>query len=83
MSISLDRAIHDHLAAYLAGETSLDEFKDWLVGATWEIAPNDESTTAKLAIRIKHRLAEHSGGYVSDDELKQLLRPYVQQPIAR
>jgi hypothetical protein len=83
MSISLDRAIHDHLAAYLAGENTLDEFKDWLVGATWELTPDDNSVTAKLAIRIKHRLAEHSGGFISDDELKQSLQPCIYQPVAR
>ncbi|MGH2534188.1 MAG: hypothetical protein ACRDJW_18120 [Thermomicrobiales bacterium] len=83
MRIPLDQAILDQLSAFLADEISLDEFKDWLVDATWHLTPDDESSAARLAIRIKHRLAEHSSGYISDDALRQVLRPYSPQPVAR
>jgi hypothetical protein len=75
MASTLVPQIQDHLARYLANETTLDEFKDWLVGATWDIEQRGDSESEDLTYEIKLRLAEHSGGYCTEDDLRRLLRP--------
>ena len=69
MEHSLELAIQDRLRNYLNGDTSLDEFKTWLVGATWNSESGMEPTAARLASHIILVLAEHSGGYRTDAEL--------------
>ncbi len=69
MQSSLDHDIQEQLIRYLAGDASLDGFKDWLVDVTWDVEQYG-SPASKLAIRIKHRLAEQSSGYCTEEELK-------------
>ncbi|MGH2616411.1 MAG: hypothetical protein ACRDJC_14300 [Thermomicrobiales bacterium] len=73
MERSFERAVRERLAAYLAGETALDEFKSWLVTATWELDHTQPSSGIRFANEIKLVLAEHSGGYRSDGELRDSL----------
>ncbi|HET8524020.1 MAG TPA: hypothetical protein VFL82_12340 [Thermomicrobiales bacterium] len=75
MHIPLDLAIREQLNEYLIGNLTLDDFKDWLVGVSWDFPDGQQPTAARLAIRIKHRLAEQSSGYCSEEEMKELLRP--------
>lgn len=70
MSTSLEQAIHERLADYLAGVRRLDDFKDWLVGATWNVEQSQEPAAIDLTYEIKLLLAEHSGGYLTEDELR-------------
>ena len=78
MSSPLVRTIQARLADYLAGECSLDEFKDWLVGETWDIELRADAEAERLTYRIKHRLAEQSGGHITEDDLREALRPLVE-----
>jgi hypothetical protein len=73
-AVPLELALREHLADYLAGAVTLDEFKDWLVGATWDVDECGDSTAIELAYEIKLALAEHSGGHATDEELRAALR---------
>lgn len=77
MSTPREIAIRGRLARYVAAETSLDEFKDWLVGETWDIEQRGDPAAERLAYRIKHRFAEQSGGHVTEDDTRRLLQPLV------
>ena len=78
MSSPLAQTIHARLASYLARACPLDEFKDWLVGETWDIEQRADTEAERLTYRIKHRLAEQSGGHITEDDVRRLLRPLVE-----
>lgn len=73
MERSLEQSIHAHLAKHLAGEEQLDDFKLWLVSATWTLDQTQQTPEIQLANEIKLVLAEHSGGFLSDKELRDEL----------
>ena len=72
MERSLEFAIHERLTAYLAAETSIDDFKSWIVAATWN-SDQTQSPGIRFANEIKLLLAEHSSGFRSDEELRDSL----------
>lgn len=82
MQYSLRLDIHDHLAGYLAHETTLSEFEDWFVLATWDRASSELPETAELIGEIELRLAEHSNGHRTEDDLRQCLLPLVRLVVA-
>ncbi len=67
--------LRQHLTEYLNGDVSLDDFKYWLVGATWDIDETGDPAAIELTYDIKLALAEHSGGHISEDELRSELQP--------
>jgi hypothetical protein len=74
--------IRQHLARYLAGDISLHEFDDWFARATWDSdeqgsGPAQEDARA-LAHTIEGRLGEFTDGHWTEDELKGLLAPLVE-----
>jgi hypothetical protein len=66
----LESAIRNHLAAYLAGELSLDQFTDWFVGASWNIDKSESPSAYELAAGIELALAEASSGLLSREDLQ-------------
>jgi hypothetical protein len=83
MERSLEHALRERLAAYLAAEMKLDEFKSWLVTATWEIDQAQPSSGIRFANEIKLVLAEHSGGYRSDEELRDGLVEILHRSLVK
>jgi hypothetical protein len=75
----LEHALHDHLNDFLAGAISLDALKDWLVGATWNIEERASPAAVQLAYAVELALAEASGGYLTQDELRAQLRELVER----
>lgn len=67
--VKLREQIKDHLASYLAGQTELSEFHDWLIPATWHIDLAPESDK-RIAYRVQLLLAEFSGGDRTEEELR-------------
>ncbi len=78
MNPSLDHEIRDKLGSYLLGEFSLEDFKDWFVPVSWDVDHGNNQAAIKMVYEIELRLAEYSDGYWSEDELKNLLRPLVE-----
>ena len=77
MNTPLELAVRERLVDYLTDETTLDEFKDWLVGATWDVDDLGDPGMMDLVYSIKLLLAEHSSGHRSDEDLRAELLPLV------
>ena len=77
MDFNLDLVIRDKLASYLAGEISLEEFEDWFVPASWNVAQVNNQNAVNLVYEIELWLSEFSDGHWSEDELKNNLCPLV------
>ena len=75
MDQPLTLEIQNHLARYLSGEITLEDFRKWFDVATWDAF--DAATTAaqQLAGQIDLRLAEFSKGHWTESELREKLRP--------
>jgi len=71
----LEHDIRVHLAGYLSGKTSLKQLEDWLVPATWDLRPDPGCDAEQLSSRILLHIAEYDDGWLSEDALKDLLRP--------
>jgi len=78
MSYSLDINIRERLAAYLANEISLREFEDWFFPETWDVDQLGNLTITNLVYGIKLCLAEFSNGDWTEGELRNLLRPFIE-----
>jgi hypothetical protein len=82
MRSPLESAIRDQLAHYVTGQASLDEFKDWLLGATWTVDERAEPVAMDLTYDIQLSLAEHSSEGFSEAELRDRLRPLLRASVA-
>lgn len=56
------------LEALVAGRTTLGEFQEWLVPATWN-AVYDSTATKEVCLAIKLLVAEHTGNHRSRDSV--------------
>lgn len=81
MQSPLESAIRHQLRKYLTSEQSLDEFKDWLVGETWDIERRNDPAAEALTYEIKLRMAEQSSDDCTEADLKRLLRPLMESPV--
>lgn len=79
MSYSLDFNIREQLARYLAKEISLREFEDWFFPETWDVDQLGDLALMNLVYGIKLRLAEFSHGDWTENELRSLLRPFIEK----
>jgi hypothetical protein len=78
MNSSLDIDIREKLASYIVGDISLEDFEDWFVSSSWNVMQREKKRTIDLVYDIELILAEHSRGCWDEDELKNLLRPMVE-----
>jgi len=78
MRRSLDIEIRDKLASYLVGEISLRDFEDWFVPVSWNVIHSGNQVAVNLVYEIELWIAEFSDGFWSEDELKDQLRPLVE-----
>lgn len=73
------REILARVSDYVTGVSSLEEFEDWFIPATWGINGTQDAGAAAAANQISLRLAEFLNGDWSELELKDqlsiLLRP--------
>jgi hypothetical protein len=70
MERSFELDVRDRLTGYLASEYSIGDFKSWLVASTWSLDQAHPSPGLRFANEIKLLFAEHSGGFRSDEELR-------------
>lgn len=71
--------IREHLANYLLGSESLDDFEDWLVQKSWNMHLDCYQDAQELVGEIELYLSEYSGDYIDEESLKEKLRPFVEQ----
>lgn len=69
MMDSLYWQIINRLRAHLIGLQSLDQFEDWFVSHSWDAHQAADQAALDLISDIELRLAEHSDGHWSDEEL--------------
>lgn len=65
--------IRSQLARFLGNEMSLDQFEDWFVQQSWDAHLNSDESAQKLVYAVELRLAEHSSGHLSQQELRREL----------
>jgi hypothetical protein len=67
MHDSLTFDIQKKQADYLAGRLFLPEFKDWFVGATWNVDAKGNPEAIELTYGIWHALSEYDVDQNLDD----------------
>jgi hypothetical protein len=73
--------LQDHLAAYLRGEMTLRQFEEWFVPTTWDARDENDPRVELVRNIIDARIAEFTHGDWDEDELKDLLRPFVETKV--
>jgi hypothetical protein len=69
--------IRQHVSRLVASLESLDLFEDWFVQRSWDIHKSEDIETRQLVYRIELRLAEHSSGHLSEEDLMRELRDLI------
>lgn len=77
----LESTIRRYLVDYLAGDTSLDAFVEWLVGIAWTIEETGDPAAQELVYSIQLALAEASSGLLTAKELRSELRALSQHVV--
>lgn len=77
MTSALAAEMRHRLSQYLSHETTLVEFSDWLSPIVWDIEERHDPEAEELAYDIYHPMAEQSGGYITEDDLRHALRPLL------
>ncbi len=81
MDTSLTTELQDHLESYLSGKTTLREFEEWFVPATWDAHDTDDAWLERVRNSIDARIAEYTNGDWTEDELKGFLRPFTETRV--
>jgi hypothetical protein len=66
-----------HLAQYLNGKCSLQQFRQWFDVETWGMAARQDSPARQLAGEIELRLAEFTSGHLSEHDLQSTLQAFL------
>ena len=74
----LDTDIRNRLAEYLRGETTLRSFQEWFIRETWDIQNLAPQHILDLVYSIKLKLAEYTSGHLTENEVRETLRQYVE-----
>lgn len=76
-----DLELREHLANFLDGKLSRDEFEDWLVQESWNIHKSSDIGARRLVYAIELRLAENEQGHLPDEELHRELAQILKRPF--
>lgn len=71
--------IRQHLADWLEGRISLEEFEDWFVPATWDIHRSKDAEAEELTDEIELNLSEYTSGHLSPCQLRESLGPLARR----
>jgi hypothetical protein len=73
--------IRERLLAYLTRSSSLNEFEDWLVAASWNMHRDSDAAAQSLVGAIELRLAEYSNDHLDDDALERELKGLIASTV--
>ena len=73
--------LQTQLSRYLSNGITLEGFRDWFDDATWGLGAEPDSLIRQKAGEIELRIAEFTNGHLTEQELKDLLRARVLDPI--
>ncbi len=69
--------VRDHVIAFVSGEVDAAALSQWVVEAMDAVDAADDPDTVQLFYRIYNRVSEHTGGHLSEDDLRGALRDDV------
>lgn len=75
---TLEQTIRHHLVNFLAGKTSLDTLTEVVMGAVWDLGPDQNDAASDLAFAVQLALAELSDGLISMDRFCAQMRELVE-----
>lgn len=67
------QSLREHIQQFLGDVLPLDDFEDWLVGASWNMHRNADREVQQLVGAVELRLAEYSQGHLDPLDLKHEL----------
>ena len=70
-----------HLSRYLDNASTLEEFREWFDDETWGLAAEPDSPARQMAGEIELRMAELTGGQLTEDDVRNLLAPLVPDSV--
>lgn len=73
--IVADFGIREHLAGFVTGTMSIDEFRSWFVNSYFLIDVEGDDEATEAIGEIENRLAELSSGYIREDQIRAALQP--------
>ena len=77
MDARQDLDLFSHLGSLLSGSVPLESFRQWFANALWDLEESADDDTVEFAYLLENRLAEYSGGYITEGELVAGLRADV------
>jgi hypothetical protein len=69
-----DFDLRGQLGKVLAGELSLDAFRQWFASALWIAESDADEETLNFALLVENHLAEFTGGHISEERLLDVMR---------
>jgi hypothetical protein len=72
--------VQRHLAAYINGNVSLSEFRDWFDDETWELSNDQDAPLGQTVAEIELRFAEFTNGHRTEDDLRYHLETLLPRP---
>jgi hypothetical protein len=79
MAGSLASHIRKKLDFYLKGKMGLDEFRDWFVANTFDVDRRRTEEDVSVSYDIELLYAEYTNGDWTEEELRRLLEPLVEE----
>jgi hypothetical protein len=76
-AVRLHFVIRRRLAAYLVRKQSIRTFWRWFVPAVWEVNDLSWAPLREMVFAIKLRVDDYSNGGISENQLREALRPFV------
>jgi allophanate hydrolase subunit 1 len=83
MTSSLAIQIQEQIRNYLASESDLAAFEDWIISHTWNVHQLGDRQIEELASAVQGLLLEYSSDEISLDQLRQDLADLVAQEPAK
>ena len=69
--------IRNRLADLIHGDLDLNAFANWFAEETWNIHLGGDNRAQELAYSIELLLAEHSSGHLTENDLRDEIRPII------
>lgn len=76
----MESQIREQLGRYLEGESSFEQFEDWLVGNSYNMHKDSNQQAQNLVHDIDLVIYEYLDGNIMEDKLKGMLRSLLIQP---
>lgn len=73
----IESQIREQLERYLVGESSFEQFEDWLIDHSYNMHKDSDLQAQNLVHDIDLVIYEYLDGNLREDKLKNILQPFV------